>query len=224
MGQIEQGQMRPGQRGQDLEHGSARGLEGELAPASALPEQRAAAQAPAWIPTTGPWDHSHARDFNPAHVPVVRLIGYPVALGLQLDRHTQSLLREITLMALDCQSQGTEPPPPVRLYQELMNLHIVELMQQNLRQRQDAHAQGKISVDLDYPTTPHALSLITYVWDCIDQLNEFAKSGQLLSVGMSPQMQEVVTWVRHEMFTQLEGEPPIPWAQYHAENMASSTS
>ncbi len=162
--------------------------------------------------TRGPWQTQlQDRPFDPQQVPVVRLLDYPVQIGVQLDTCTQALLWEISLMALDCRSRGTAPPQPVVIYQELMNQHLAEISAWGRQQRQLAQEQGKDRLDMEYPTNPQAYAIITYVWRCIDRLNHYAKTGQLLSVEMPPLPQALFDWVREEFFRQLEGQPPTPW-------------
>jgi hypothetical protein len=144
----------------------------------------------------------------------IRLLRYPVALGMSTVEHLEDWMREFKLMALS-RGEGMSPHEvPARLQAMLDGLHrryAAELSEPD-RLRAAAAARGDATVDLSYPVRPGAEEVVSGWRAMLVEVDEYCRAEDLLTLQRSPEQVRLQDWVCEEFLRQLRGEPPRPWS------------
>ena len=146
----------------------------------------------------------------------VRLLGYPVELGMSTVEHIEEWVREFKLMALGRDGGGSAHDVPRRLQtmvETLTRRYGAELSEPD-RARAAAAARGQATVDLTYTTRDGAEGeAAVRGWQAmLAEVDEFCRAEDLLTLQRTPEQVRLQDWVCEEFLRQLRGEPPRPWA------------
>ena len=144
----------------------------------------------------------------------VRLLGYPVALGMSTVEHVEDWMREFKLMALSRGEGLSSHEVPARLQAMLDGIqrrYAAELSEPE-RLRAAAAARGDATVDLSYPVRPEAEEVVTAWRAMLAEVDEYCRAEDLLTLQRSPEQVRLQDWVCEEFLRQLRGEPPRPWS------------
>jgi hypothetical protein len=156
------------------------------------------------------------REYNELRI---RLLRYPIKLSLRAEEHVSEWTREFKLIAFASggESEPSASPPqhraPARLVQlaeQLQTVFASEVSEAE-RQRARAYAEGRESVDLEFPTIPETQTLVLAWQDVIHQVDEFCRADELLTLARPPDVAAFGDWVFTEFVRQLDGEEPKPW-------------
>ncbi len=142
-------------------------------------------------------------------VPVLRLLGYPVRLGVRAREHTSGVLRECALLS----QAGYETHAPARL------LEVAEALTRSWsgelatieQQRTDALLRGDATVDLVYPGRVGSIEMVLAWRSAMEALDAYAESAALLSLATPQRLVDLRNWMVEEMIRQTEGGEPRPW-------------
>ncbi len=151
----------------------------------------------------------------------MRLVGYPVQLGLAVAEHVEEWMREFRLMALSTASSDDDDrdgeavrPVPERLQamvRVLTTRYAGELSGPD-RARAEAAARGQATVDLEYPLRPETEQVVLGWQAMLVAVDEFCGSEDLLTLQRPPEQVALQEWLLGEFLRQARGEPPRPWA------------
>jgi PAS domain S-box-containing protein len=155
-----------------------------------IPEEHGAPAAP---PPAAPTSVRRATD-----TVTVRLLGAPVRLFPAMQQHTDALLREYTLIAME--SSDTPVPPPIQI-----DLNSVS------EQVAAATAAGSVTTELllDVPATARGSVLETC--EVLEHADSLAADGRLLHTSALPEVRGCRNWFFDQLLTQLDGGEPDPW-------------
>jgi hypothetical protein len=146
----------------------------------------------------------------------VRLVGYPVQLGLELASHVEDWMREFQLMGL-AQREGTArhdvPDQLQEMVRYLTTQYDGELSGPD-RERAEAARRGEETVDLVYPVLPATGRTVLAWQQMTSAVDEFCRFEALLTLQRTREQVAFSDWVCGEFLRQLAGEPPVPWAEY----------
>jgi hypothetical protein len=150
----------------------------------------------------------------------VRLLGYPVALGMSTVEHVEDWVREFKLMALGREGGMSAHDVPVRLQamvEMLRRRYAAELSEPD-RVRAAAAARGQASVDLAYTSRDRAESeAAVRGWQAmLAEVDEYCRAEDLLTLQRTPEQVRLQDWICEEFLRQLRGEPPRPWTPQSA--------
>ena len=129
---------------------------------------------------------------------VIRLLNAPVQLFPATQQHTEALLREYTLMALQME-RGQDPP---RLVLDMLAVG------EQLRAARDA---GRVSTDLVVAAPQSARDVVADASVALDVADRMAADGQLLNPPAVPEVRWCREWFLGEVVAQLSGDEPTPW-------------
>ncbi len=129
---------------------------------------------------------------------VIRLLNAPVQLFPAAQQHTEALLREYALMAMQLESGGT--PPRLSLDMRAVAAQISAAIE-----------AGCASVDLVVAAPEAAGRTVADARDALDIADRFAADGQLLTAPALPEIRWCREWFLGEVLAQLKGQPPTPW-------------
>jgi phytoene dehydrogenase-like protein len=142
------------------------------------------------------------------------LLRYPISLGSSVEEHVQEWMREFTLIRLGQLAGTATHDVPARLQQMVEHLtreYAGELAEPD-RLRAAAAAQGEAYVDLPYPVRPETEQVVVAWQQMLDEVDEFCRAEDLLTLQRSPAQKALNDWVLQEFLRQLQGAPPQPWS------------
>lgn len=149
---------------------------------------------------------------------VVRLIGYPVQLGLELAEHVEDWMREFQLMGL-AKREGTaryDVPHQLQEMVQFLAAQYAEELSGPDRERAAAASRGDATVDLTYrvlPVTERTVIAWQHMTIAVDQ---YCRSEALLTLQRTPEQVLFSDWMCGEFLRQMAGEAPMPWSEYAA--------
>lgn len=129
---------------------------------------------------------------------VIRLLNAPVQLFPATQQHTEALLREYALMAIQLESGATAP-------------RLALDMRAVTAQIAAAAEAGKASVDLVIAAPDNAGASLADARDALAIADRLASDGQLLATPALPEVRWCRDWFLGEVIGQLSGATPTPW-------------
>ena len=129
---------------------------------------------------------------------VIRLLGAPVQLFPATQQHTEALLREYALMAMQMESGQAAP-------------RLVLDMSAVAAQLRAAVDSGLASADLVVAAPESARSAVADATVALEVADRLAEDGQLLNPPALPEVRWCREWFLGEVMSQLSGEAPTPW-------------
>lgn len=169
------------------------------------------ARSAAWI------DRLEALPFREAPaVPEVRLIDYPVALGIRQQQRTADLMRECQIIELDGQVTGhlADYSTP-----ELLSTFATAIYEQFgpelERPRADLEAafeQGRTTIEQRYPLFPESPVAMLHYARLMEDADAFCRAGLLISLQPDPEVYALRRWTVEEFVLQFHGAAARPWA------------
>jgi hypothetical protein len=146
----------------------------------------------------------------------VQLLDVPLELRNRAQQHSDELVREMALVALQI-DEGDGRDLPVRLTQLVAEVQATygAFSAQPDAELDEATARGDLTARVVYrvPVTvgPFARHLI----DVLEETDEFCRQGTyLLALASPPDIHAYRIWALREFQRQLAGEAPTPWPQY----------
>lgn len=145
--------------------------------------------------------------------PTVRLLRYPVALGMSVVEHVGEWLREFSLMSLADDAGTSRSEVPARLQQTvrlLSSRYAAELREPD-RLRTAAAARGDAAVDLVYPLRPETAQAALGWRDLLLEVDRYCAAEELLTLQRTPEQVALGDWMTEEFVRQAAGGAPRPW-------------
>lgn len=150
----------------------------------------------------------------------VRLIGLPLGIYQRALDHSEELMREFALFAL-------QPPPtdgdhgvPLRLLAlvDELNARYATTTVEVDAQRDDAIARGESEVDLTYVVPREVREASVHLGAVLDEADVYCRAGQhLLTLETPPDAKAFRDWYLGEFIAQIDGRQPTPWPMWAAE-------
>lgn len=152
-------------------------------------------------------------------VPEVRLIGYPVQLGVRQQNRTADLLRELQLIELDAGQHPAHASTPERLMAFATALYDTfgPALEQPREELERAFAAGTATIEQRYPLTPGSRAAMLSYARLMEQGDEFCRSGLVMNLAPDPEVYALRRWTVEEFVRQYVGDAPRPWAASHGE-------
>lgn len=143
------------------------------------------------------------------------LVDVPVAVLLRSLRHSDDLVRELTLAAMNRPDDNER----MRLVTtaERLNGYGTATRDMTFQSIRRATERGEDSITLEF-NAPDETATVTEEWGQLCQeLDDFARSGGLLTLPAVPDVAALRRWVVRETVGQLrDGAAPVPWGDYQA--------
>lgn len=141
----------------------------------------------------------------------VRVVGLPLDVHRRNSEHGEALRRELAFVANVADPEGA----PVRLYMVGAELTAryggLTVVQEN--KLAEALAAGETTIDLDYDLPVEMADGIERFSDLVDELDDFCRDGDLLTLVTPPEGLAYRRWIFGEIVEQLRtGRAPVAWA------------
>lgn len=141
----------------------------------------------------------------------VALLGVPLELVRRGSEHGEALRRELAFVEHAADPTGA----PVRLH--LLGQDLAErygsLTAAQAAELEQAVVAGAATIDLHYDLPAEVAEACDELEGLLDELDEFCREGDLLTLVTPPELLAYRRWFLHEVRDQLrDGRPPRPWA------------
>lgn len=138
---------------------------------------------------------------------------YPLRLWAEQTEYFEGLLREFSLLVIGEQSGELRAAAPGRLLElaETVNDRFGGLLQTVNDERRLALERGLDRIDSRLPLVEGLPAFLEQVRQVLEEADEFCRSGDLLSLPRSPELQRFSEWTREELVRQYEGGAPTAW-------------
>lgn len=142
----------------------------------------------------------------------VRLVDYPVRLGIRAREQFEALRRECQLLVLSGVTERSRAPQRlVDMAEEISKRFAVELVEPE-RRKLAAFQRGADTVDLDYHV-PASTEQVVRDWQAVlEEMDRFCAAESLLTLQAPPDVARLRRWVLEEFHRQLAGAAPRPWS------------
>src|SRR3954453_9203022 len=146
-----------------------------------------------------------------AGLSVVELRGLPVDIHRRAEGHSLTLQRELALVhAAD--ERGTAAERLLWLSEELSQRYAAFGAEPREVVRA-APSDQAASVDVRYEVPAHAAEAALELGTVLDEVDEFCRTGGLLTLVATPEVQAYRRWFLGQFVAQIrEGAPPVPWS------------
>ncbi len=145
----------------------------------------------------------------------VRLLRYPVELGMSTVEHVEDWVREFKLMSLGREDGTASHDVPLRLQAmvDMLTRRYGSELSEPDRVRAAAAARGDATVDLVYTAHDGAEGeAVVQGWQAmLAEVDEYCRAEDLLTLQRTPEQVRLQDWVCGEFLRQLRGGPPQPW-------------
>jgi hypothetical protein len=143
----------------------------------------------------------------------VRLLGYPVALGIRQEERTIELMRELQLIALDARASDPASSVHARLigFAAAMSATYGPALSAPRTELESAHEAGEVRTEIRYPLHPGtAREMLTYA-RLMEEADAYCVAGEVISLGPDPEVYALRRWIVEEFLRQYHGAAPRPW-------------
>jgi hypothetical protein len=143
----------------------------------------------------------------------VRLLDYPVALGIRQEERTIELVRELQLIALDARAdqQVSSVHAGLIAFATAMSESYGPALSAPRAELERAHEAGEARTDIRYPLRPDsAAQMLTYA-RLMEEADAFCASGEVISLAPDTEVYALRRWTVEEFLRQYHGAVPRPW-------------
>jgi hypothetical protein len=144
----------------------------------------------------------------------VRILGMPLDIYRTSSAHHDELFREFALVLARPPSAGHEVPAQLLAVIERLNGRFSSFTASPEAELQAALERGDQAVDLIYHVPAAAGEAVAELADLLTRADEYCQHGDLLTVAPSKEAVRFRDWFLREFIEQINGAPPVPWAQF----------
>jgi hypothetical protein len=144
---------------------------------------------------------------------VVRLIDYPVALGIRQEERTIELVRELQLIALDSRADAQAPSVHARLvaFATAVSGTYGPALAAPRAELERAHEAGEQRTEVQYPLRQESAGqMLTYA-RLMEEADAFCAAGEVISLAPDAEVYALRRWTVEEFLRQYHGAAPRPW-------------
>lgn len=147
----------------------------------------------------------------------VVLLRLPLDLYARATQWQADLMREFALITIGEESghgrADSDVPVPARLLKVVgeMRDRYAALTASTTQEIEEAQRLGEASADVTYSLPPEAADDLRQLGELLDEVDEFCRSGDLLTLAAPSDVAAFRRWFLGEFARQLQGEEPTPW-------------
>ena len=145
----------------------------------------------------------------------VRLLGLPVEIHRRSGEHREALRRELDLIE-HAHAADAAPARLQALGDELAGRYGA-LTESQTKQLLEAMEAGTATIDLEFELPPDIVDATLRLGALFEELDDFCRDGDLLTLVTPPDLREYRSWVLGEFTSQVrDGQPPRAWTNHVA--------
>jgi hypothetical protein len=139
----------------------------------------------------------------------VRLLRYPIRLGMRATEHYEEVFREFAILAGDPESSEDVPTRMLALIDALGRRYARQ--QQHEIEREEAFLRGETARDMVIQAPSSAADASRELDRMLDETDAFCRDGTLLTLAPAEEVVAFRRWYLTQVIEQLEGRPAQPW-------------
>ena len=145
----------------------------------------------------------------------VRLLGLPVEIHRRSGEHQEALRRELAFIE-HAHAADAAPARLTALGDELSGRYGA-LTETQTKQLLEATEAGRTTIDLEFELPPDIVDAMLQLGALLEELDDFCREGDLLTLVTPPDLREYRRWVLGEFTSQVrDGQPPRAWTNHVA--------
>jgi hypothetical protein len=143
----------------------------------------------------------------------VRLLDYPVALGIRQEERTIELVRELQLIALDARADAQVSSVHAGLvaFATEMSATYGPALAAPRAELERAHEAGEQRTEVRYPLRPESAAQMLAYARLMEDADAFCAAGEVISLGPDAEVYALRRWTVEEFLRQYHGAAPRPW-------------
>jgi len=140
----------------------------------------------------------------------VRLLGYPIVVGVRASQHYEEVFREFALLAASTPTEADSVP--ARLLALIDALGRRYPRQERLEvERDEAFLRGEKQRDLTVCVPRSAAAASDALGAMLDEADDYCRAGMLLTLAAPDDVVAFRRWYLLEVTRQIHGAEPTPW-------------
>ena len=146
---------------------------------------------------------------------LVRLVGCPVELSLQQDRHLDELVRELQLMSGAVASERSQA-----LAERLEGLLSgpAHARHTGRMEAMQASAAGLEQLDVEMAIPNEVAGGVESLQETVAAADALCEEARLLTLASSPELRALRSWMTEEIRAQVQGTEPVSWPEWRRRN------
>lgn len=140
----------------------------------------------------------------------VRLLKVPLDVHLRASEHSDEVIREFQLVAID---PSTAPARLLGLAEEL-GRRYAEFTAAPTDDMTAAVEAGRPEVDLVYRVPPEVAEAAIELNAALEQVDAYCEEGGMLTLATPPESRRYRRWFLRQFLDQVHGADPVPWPEY----------
>jgi hypothetical protein len=145
----------------------------------------------------------------------IAIRGFPVSVFLDARCHSEALIREMAFI-VDGGGDNTELPKRLLDIVYRLRSRAAGLNTGAERAIEEAVAKHEPEIDFEMLIPARVARGAPEFAVLLDEIDEFCRAGELLTLATPPQVREFRQWYLGELTRQIEGLPPTRWADWSA--------
>lgn len=149
----------------------------------------------------------------------VLLLQIPLDVRARAVQWHADIMREFALITIGEDSAtppddaGVDVTVPTRLLNVVAELRgkYATLTASSAQELEEAHQRGEVAADVTYTLPIDAAEDVRRFGQLLDEVDEFCRSGDLLTLAAQPEVAAFRRWFLGEFARQLGGAEPTPW-------------
>ena len=149
----------------------------------------------------------------------VRLVDYPVQLGVRQQNRTADLMRELQLIELDASNNPGGTSTPERLLTFATDLYDAfgPALEEPRDELERAYTGGVAAIEQRFRLVPASRATMLIYARLMEQADEYCRSGLIMNLAPDPEVYALRRWTVEEFVRQYAGLAPRPWGEARRE-------
>lgn len=151
----------------------------------------------------------------------IRILQMPLDLLAASQRHSDELMRELTLVAEQLRQEGSSGLPTrlVDMVQELTASYSPFTSEQEAIMADAVSGGDTVLDELCYTVPPDVGPAAQHLGNLLDEADEYCRAGDyLLTLATPALLVRFRQWFLDEFERQAAGAPPVPWPEYQRDD------
>lgn len=140
----------------------------------------------------------------------VRLLGYPVVVGLRSSQHYEEVFREFALLAASTATEADSVPARLLALVDALGRRYPR-QERHEAERDEAFRRGERQRDFTISVPRSAADASEALGAMLDEADDYCRAGMLLTLAAPDDVVAFRRWYLHEVTRQIHGAEPTPW-------------
>jgi len=140
----------------------------------------------------------------------VRLLGYPIVVGVRASQHYEEVFREFALLAASARAEPDSVPVRLLALVDALGRRYARQERHEV-ERDEAFLRGEKQRDFTISVPVSAGAASETLDAMLDETDNYCRAGMLLTLAAPDDVVAFRRWYLHEVTRQIHGAEPTPW-------------